>query len=422
MAIPRKIPTLLALFILFFTIGAVSFLIQKMTPGMTKASPSLEPTELLITNVSDTSAKIIWQTSVPTTGMITLSTKNGTKISAYDERDMTGKLSKYTMHSVAVKNLQSNTAYTIAVISNGKQFPVKDKPAYMLQTGPTITDTTEAGFEPSYGTIKTRDGKPAIGGIVVVTLEDSQPISSLITPSGSWIVPLNFIRTKDLSRYVPAKSQTTETITVYYGTEKTEGITDTENDAPVPDMTIGTSSDFRNKESKQKSILGDQTRVTPTTAQTTKIGGVSITAPVQNASIVSNRPLIQGTGVAGKAVTLTLGITKPSTGKTTVGGNGLWSFTPKTPLTSGKQSVTITTVNDKGKPVALTTAFTILKAGTQVLGDATPSATITIEATATATPTTIEAEPMPEPGGSLPTILLILMGVGMVAGGAVLLL
>jgi len=426
MNVPKKIPTLLALFILFFTIGAISFLVQKVTSGKTSASPSTEPINLTITNVSDTSAKVIWQTATATTGMVTLKTKSNTKISAYDERDVAGKLIKYTAHSVAVKNLQPNTTYDMNVLSDGKQFPAKDKPAYTLQTGPTIMDTTSSGFEPSYGMVKTNDGKPAGGGLLIVTLEDSQPISTLITGSGSWIIPLNFIRTKDLSRYVPAKSQMTETITIYYDTQITGGITDTDNDAPVGDMTIGGSYDFRNQQTKRKAtntLAGTDTggTVLGTTATTPtpvpgKIGGVAITAPVQNASLVSNRPLIQGTGIQGKTVTVTVGIEKPVSGKTTVGANSLWSFTPVKPLSNGKQSVTITTVDDKGKAIALTTTFTILKAGSQVLGDATPSATL--EPTPEAS---ITAEPMPEPGGSLPTIILIIMGVGMIAGGMVFL-
>jgi len=431
MVFPKKIPTLLALFILFFTIGAISFLVQRITTAKTSASPSTEPVNLMITNASDTSAKVIWQTTTPTTGMITVSSKTNTKISAYDERDVAGKLIKYTTHSVWIKNLQPSTTYEFRILSDGKQFPAKNKPSYTLQTGPTIMDTTIAGFEPSYGMVKTSDGKPASGGILVVSLEESQLISTLITGSGSWIIPLNFIRTKDLSRYVPARPQMTETITVYYDSQKTEGVTDIDNDAPVPDITIGSVNDFRNKESKlktktslvdagsakQNSVLGNQA---PTSAP--KTGGVTITAPVQNASLVSNRPLIQGTGIPGKTVTVTVGINKPITGKTTVGANGLWSFTATNALSPGKQSATVTSVDEKGKPIAITVVFTILKSGSQVLGDATPSATLSLEATPTETPSSISAEPMPEPGGSLPTILLILVGVGMVAGGIVFLL
>ncbi|HCM82279.1 MAG: hypothetical protein UV63_C0006G0016 [Microgenomates group bacterium GW2011_GWC1_43_11] len=428
MFVPKKIPTLLALFILFFTIGVISVVIQKVTSSQTNASGPLEPKNLMITNISDTSCKVIWQTAIPASGLVTLTSKTSTKITGYDERDVTGKLNKYATHSVLIKNLQPNTTYDMTVVSGGKKFPAKDKP-YTIQTGPTITDTTVAGFEPSYGMVKTTEGKPATGGLVVITLEDSQSVSTLITPSGSWVVPLNFIRTKDLSRYVPAREKMTEAITVYFDAEKTDSLTDTENDSPVPDMTVGSSYDFRNKEARNKTntplsdtmntnqgaVLGNQAPSGSPTPQ--KIGGVMITAPVQNASLVSTRPLIQGTGIPGKTITITLGITKPIIGKTTVGTNGLWSYTPKTALSVGKQSVTITTVDEKGKSIALTTLFTILKSGTQVLGDATPSATLE----PTPEEATLAAQPMPEPGSTLPTILLILVSVGMVAGGVMLL-
>lgn len=433
MSVPKKIPTLLALFILFFAIGGISLFVQRITSSSRSTSPSLEPKNLMITSVSDTSGKIIWQTADKTTGQVILTSKSGTKITTSDERDASGKTGSYVNHSVLVKNLQPNTTYTMTVLSNGKPYTPKNTPL-TLQTGPTIMSSNAAGFEPAYGMAKTADGKPASGGLVVLTLENSQPISTLITASGSWIIPLNVIRTADLSRYVPAQELLKETITIYYGEEKTEGITDTANDAPVPDMTIGESYDFRNQQSKAKgktgladagssskeSVLGETT-IAPSGVQ--KLSTVAITAPAPNASLVSNRPLIQGKGIPGKTVSVTLGIKKPMSGKTTVGSNGLWSFTPASALTSGKQSVTITTTDEKGKAVALTNVFTILKSGTQVLGDATPSATLEPTMTATATPTleaSITAQPLPEPGGELPTILLILTAIGFVAGGFVL--
>jgi hypothetical protein len=449
MFVPKKIPTLLALFILFFTIGIISLFVQRISTKKMGTS-SQEPMNLMVTNISDTSVKIIWQTSTAVTGMVTLTGPNKSKITAYDERDVAGKLNTYLTHSVAVKNLTPNTNYTVTISSNGKPFISKDKP-YSFQTGPTILDTTVSGFEPSYGSIKTSDGKPANGGLVVLTMDNSQIVSTLVTPSGSWIIPLNFIRTKDLSRYLPFADQLTETITVYYNTEKTEAITDINNDAPVPDMTIGGSYDFRNQLTKLKSKtpLADTSKGTlsnaksllaqrkqggvlgSTTSKTNsqpKIGGVSITLPQNNASLVSNRPLIQGIGIPGKSISISVGINQPQTGKTTVNANGLWQYTPIRPLGSGKQNATITTVDEKGKSVVLSTVFTVLKGGSQVLGDATPSATLSVTPTIELTPTpTIEitplaTEPMPTSGNTLPILLLVIIGVGFVTGGIVFLL
>ncbi len=446
--LPKKIPTLLALFILFFSIGIISIVIQKATSGKPSASASQAPVNLMVTNITDTSCKIIWETSATVTGMVTLTAPNKTTVTAYDERDLAGKLTPYATHSVLVKNLTPNTTYTIAIMANGKPVTPKDKP-FTVTTGPGINDTTVSGFEPSYGTVKTSDGKPASGGIVVLSLENSQSVSTLITPSGSWIIPLNFIRTKDLSRYLPYSEAAVESITVYYGSQKTDAITTINNDSPVPDMTVGGSYDFRNQsKGKASSSVASNSTKTPnarsllaqrnqgsvlgtTTGKTGQIsvGGVSISSPTNNSSITSTRPLIQGTGIPGKTLSISVGMAHPQTGKTSVKANGVWQYTPPRPLSFGKQNTTITTVDRNGKTVVLTSVFTVLKAGSQVLGDATPSATTTVSATETATMTptptiedTITLEPMPEPGGSVPTILLIVFAVGLVAGGAFFLL
>lgn len=428
---PKKIPTLLAIILLILTIGGISVFMSRTSSPQTNASSTHEPKNLMVTTVTDTSCKIIWQTDTPATGMVVVKRNNDADINAYDERDAQGKLNKYKTHSVVVKNLQPSTSYNFSIVSGGTKFPTKD-PLYTLQTGPSITNISSAGFEPAYGTIKTDQGQPAYGGIVVLSLADSQPLSTLITQSGSWIIPLNAIRKKDLSAYLSAEDTVMETISVYYETEKTESITDTVNDSPVPDMTVGSSYDFRNQSkaksaqltadttaANQASVLGAQTASPTATITTTpKYTAVAITKPEADASLVSVRPLIQGTGIPGKTISITLGIQKPISAKTTVGTNGVWSYTPTQALTPGKQSVTITTVDAAGKPIALTTAFTILKSGTQVLGDATPSATLTPTETPIAS---ITAQPLPEPGTWELTAVLVLLGIGLVAGGIVLL-
>jgi hypothetical protein len=114
-----------------------------------------------------------------------------------------------------------------------------------------------------------------------------------------------------------------------------------------------------------------------------------------------------------------------------VASNGNWTYTPKKNLSPGKQSVTITSVDSKGKAVAVTHMFTVFKSGTQVLGDATPSATLTPGSTITSTPTvdetptpdsTLAGTPPPVSGNELPTLILLILGLGLFAGGSVVFL
>ena len=65
-------------------------------------------------------------------------------------------------------------------------------------------------------------------------------------------------------------------------------------------------------------------------------------------------------------------------------------------MAEGKQSITITTTDQHNQTKALTHTFEILKSGTQVLGDATPSATLVPTPTIDSTPTpvtTLSGEP-----------------------------
>ena len=99
----------------------------------------------------------------------------------------------------------------------------------------------------------------------------------------------------------------------------------------------------------------------------------------------------------------------------------------------------MTTVNTRNQPIAMTHTFTIFKSGTQVLGDATPSATLaptetpvpsvtetptpleTITSTPSAAPTPTEnlnAQPPLQSGSTVPTVLLITIGFALLIGGA----
>jgi hypothetical protein len=199
-------------------------------------------------------------------------------------------------------------------------------------------------------------------------------------------------------------------------------------------MILGKTYDFRKQQARlpdgqaappqSPSVLGDTTSSKPASTKT-----IGLVSPAQNASLATTLPLIAGTGIPEKTVSVVVGITSPVSDTTTVGADGIWRYTPTKPLGIGKQSVTATTVDERGKAVAFTHTFTILKSGTQVLGEATPSATLSPTPTATpsaspsATPSPtpqLEGEPVPESGTSLPTVLMLMLGAGLVTSGFML--
>ncbi len=419
---PRKIPTIFGLLLVAAIVAVFIFVFDNLTRGSTSAKASAEPRSVTFTNITDSSFTVTWETGDAASGLTQVKDTRGKTMTFYDDRDAftassKKTLNKYLAHSATATNLSANTRYEIQLISEGKTYG-DDKTPYTIITAPT-TSIAPDGYEPAYGTVVTAANLPAEGALVFVTLEGGQQLSSLVNASGSWIIPLNDVRTSDLSQYVAKVERKTELIKVAINGEEANAVTDTLNDSPVPIMTLGKSYDFRKLQAKLPQSLAQGTPLEQPAVlgvQTKQGYSVALVQPADGAALATNLPLIQGRGIPGKLVSVVLGITNPLAGSTTVKSDGTWNFTPPARLGEGNQSVTITTVDGAGKPVATTHTFTILKSGSQVLGEATPSATLAPTATPIATPT---AQPIPTSGTTLPTLLLLIFGLGLLTTGAV---
>lgn len=444
---PRKIPTLLGIVLVVAIVGVVAVFFESTFRAPAGANPSFIPQDVRFTNITDSSFSVTWITQAPTTGVAEISSQQQKAQTVPDERDGNGILGKFSTHSITYRSAKPDTEYSVALRSNGAEFRDKNNRLYTVKTARSVPSTSN-GLEPAFGSVITPDNQPADGAIIYLTLEGSQPLSALVKPSGSWLIPLNLIRTGDLDRYLNPTDRVTEDILVRSGGGDATAITDTLNDSPVPAIVIGKTYDFRKQQAKNtessaiaqvspspsasptKTSLPVAVKPTGTdvlgTQQLSKSYKINLVAPAEGASLASTLPLVQGTGIPGKVVTITLGITHPSSGTTKVGDDGLWRYTPKKSLGSGKQSVTITTVNEKNKPVAITHTFTILKSGTQVLGEATPSATLTPTFTPTPTDEPVAsptATPeIPVTATTLPTTIFIFFGIFLLVTGALVLL
>lgn len=427
MRFPLKFPTLIGIAFFLLFVGGFVVVFERVVRLPSRAAVSITPKSVEITNVSDTTFTISWITEEAATGAISVSSEKNKSQVIYDDRDQASgkaglaeKLGSYLTHSVSLRSARSNTLYAVKILSNGKTFLDNGKP-YDVQTGPTLSGST-SGLEPAYGTIVIPNGQPAQGALVYLTAAEGQKMSTLVTASGSWIIPLNLLRTQDLARYLPYEERMREELLVRLGSEESLATTDTLNDSPVPEMQLGKTYDFRHQQaqSAEPQIATNPPNVLGETVSSPANTKVSIAKPAQGAVLATVVPLIQGTGVPGSHVSITLGIHNPVGATTTVGSDGIWRYTPTKELSPGKQSVTVTAVDENKKPTAITHTFEVLKSGTQVLGLATPSATLAPTMTATPTPiSTLAGEPLPQSGNFLPTIILLLLGLGLLTGGAV---
>ena len=427
----RKIPTIVGLLLVVAAVMVFRFAFDRVTPLLTRASVTHTPNNVTVTNISDTTFTVTWTTTEPTSGSVRL---NGAIPDGlfFDERYADSAAKKqpstatYTTHSVTVRNLKPESDYTFTILSNGTPNLNNGKP-YEIKTGSTISGLG-TGIEPAYGQLTAQNGLPFEGALVYLTLENGQTLSTMTKATGTWVIPLNLVRTTDLSRYVANAERINASIVIRSHEGESTALTDTLNDNPVPVMTIGKTYDFRKIQAEnhppQKLAQTTPTPIVLGANTDTSKQTVAIIKPADGSAIPSNLPLIQGTGIAGNQILITVGIERPTSDTVIVGTDGIWRYTPIKPLAEGKQSVTITTTNAQSKTVAITHTFEILKSGTQVLGDATPSATLTPLPTLAEEPTptaTLTGDPIPETGFPLPLITLIILGLGLLSSGVVVL-
>lgn len=425
---PKKIPTIVGLSLVFGAIIIFSLIFDRITPFVSRASVSSAPVNVRISNISDSTFSVSWFTPEATTGVIAVEEKGGKKYTAFDDRDQQPtsatsktKMNAYISHIVTVRNATSNSLYQVRIVSNGKLFQNGTHP-YEIMTGPALSGTGTS-LEPAFGSAILQTGLPAEGSLIHLTPENGQTLTTLVTASGTWVIPLHLTRTENLQTYIPSLERVNETIVIQAPSGSATAQTDTLNDNPVPAMTIGKTYDFRKLQADTSSIKKSIAISTPVVLGDSikaPSGTIMFVQPAQNAALSTNLPLISGSGVPGHTVQLIIGITKPITGSAAVGSDGLWRYTPKNPLSAGTQSVTMTTTDIQNKSVAITHMFEILKSGTQVLGDATPSATLMPTPTIDLTPTptsTLAGEPIPTTGFPLPLILMLTVGCICVIGG-----
>jgi len=197
-------------------------------------------------------------------------------------------------------------------------------------------------------------------------------------------------------------------------------ITTTSNDSPVPDITLGQSHDFRAGASVDETADGDADNgfsldLEATGSGTaTGSGEVTLENPSYEGEVLNaTQPAFIGTGPPGVVLSIEVNSDETYTGSATVDEDGAWEFTPPEGLETGEHMITITYIDTEGIEQALNRTFVVAAAGEsdEPAITATPSA----EEGRTELPATDAG--VPEPGTGEITLMMMLMGLGLLVGG-----
>jgi hypothetical protein len=444
-------------FLLVLGLGAGLFLVGKEQFLSIKAGPTAVPKNVKIANISSSGLTITWTTDTPVTGLIRYS-ENPAKLSlpAGDTRDQrSGSSGSFTTHYVDLVGLTPGKTYYFEIVSGSEAYNDNNKP-YQVTTAPQASPMSEDIVS---GKVLLPSGQGAGGVIVYLEIQGATPLSALTKDDGSWRLPLSTARDK-AGQYVKYDGEkTTVSIFAQGGSLGTAtAVTNTKNDSPVADITLGKVMNF--VEGGEPAASGNGELLVPQeetavasgsgfselaeksavtvmpTPDLTNPAEATLSVKVTNVSydgekIATSSPEFRGKAPAGTVLKITVHSNELQTGTITVDDSGAWSFTPPSDLEPGEHTMTVEYVDENGVAQKITRTFTVL-AASEASGlpafTATPSATVTpatssasISATPTATRSSMPSTEsgVPEPGTLTPTYLLSIVGLGLFVLGVI---
>lgn len=103
-----------------FTIAALRLFLDVGS----SADPQAEPFEIVVSNITESSATISWQTAIETEGLLKYGTSaDNLNLVANDMRDLgADEVQSYMQHIVPIKNLSTNTTYYFQIVSDGEEY------------------------------------------------------------------------------------------------------------------------------------------------------------------------------------------------------------------------------------------------------------------------------------------------------------
>ena len=394
----KRIPTLLGVFLIVVGIGVTSFLVAKGVIVIGNASPSTNPQNIRITNITDSSFTVSYSTDAQVIGSLNYGTGPGLGQTALDDRDQqTGSLAIHKVHSMTVRSLSPTTKYYFSITSGQDKFLNNNVP-FEVVTGGTVA-SPPSDEKPIIGRVVLPDGNSPNEAIIYITSDNAQVISSLIKSDGTYLIPLNSVRGTDLSSYLDF-SKVNNLKMLVYGDGLTSNASLSINQInPVPTITLSKDYDFSTgsepvpSASSSSELQPQQSETFPSSKPGIVSSGPQIVTPKENQSFSDQQPVFQGTAQPNQTVKIEIHSDQPITSQVTTDGNGYWSFRPASPLTPGNHTISITTVDANGILRTITQTFTVYAAGSQVNPVANPP-------TSTPTPTpmpSVSPSPTPTP-------------------------
>ena len=397
----KRIPTILGIGLVVLGVILTTVIARTQTSLNSNASNSEEPQNVKITNLSDDSFTITYQTSAVATGSVNYGKDKGLGNTELDHQDKEkGEFSPKNIHSITLKKLSPSKKYFFVIISGQNTFLSNGIPFETL-TAPNISSPS-ASQTAVKGKIVLPDGNSPNEALVYLNTDDSQLLSTSVAKDGKFNLSLKSLRSKDLSSYLEINDSTILNLLAVNSSLKSTIITPLSHANSMPTITLSNNYDFIDRNSPIASNSAESSGF-PSTAVKENSQKPQILTPKNNQSFIDQQPQFRGTSLPNEEVEIIIHSNEDIQTQVTADRNGNWTYRPPTSLSPGDHTITIKTRDSSGILTVLMQSFTVFASGTQVAEAATPSATPTQKITPTSIPTIVPTS-FPSPT-IMPTII-----------------
>lgn len=433
----NKLPTIIGIILLIAGIAAGVFLIQNRQIFRLGATPEEVPKDVRITNITGSSFTVSWVTDKQVEGFI----KYGKSETSLEKTELDEINGKSHTHFLAIRGLKPQTDYYFEINSGGNKYDNSGS-VWKATTGPELAQPSQSNI--ISGSVLTTSGSPAKNALVYVDVGGGVSLTTVTSDSGSWLIAISSVRTKDLSSYIQIDpANTVVEISVQTGSL---GIGSAQiypqSAKPAPPIILGEVKDFKNLPPNETGEMPEASVNLPDTATASSKFEVDETSKPETSetvtlesikegeTVTSTKPEFFGEGPPSTKITITVE-SDPVSDDIAVSGEGSWNWSPPENLSEGIHKITISWRDADGILRTLTRTF-VVQAAEGPSFESTPSATTTptptlspnptASSTATPAPTSTASAtsvPIPDSGSLTPTYLLTIMGVGLLGLSAV---
>lgn len=375
----KKIPSLLAFFILILSILIFSNIFFGKTANFSKASVNYLKNWQIV-NVSPYQVSVYWSTQEKSISYLLYGENNSFMVPVYDDRDTKDIQEKRIHHYVTLKNLKPNQKYYFSFVVDNKRI---NNQSFYFKT--PLTFLSQSRNNPIAGVLLKENLTPQSQAIVILnTQDDVFPIATLTKETGEWLLAINSFYDKN---YLEKKIDENQVVNISIITEdkKLTTIKGRIKELNKSDITsiVGKNYDM----TYNGKVLGVQDN-----KLTNQKKNIDLFYPVEGSLIPGKRPIIKGKALPFKKVSIEISAKKTVVSEVKADEDGNWSYFLTEDLDLGNNQIIIKTIDENGKKISIKRNFMIVTSGGfegKVLGTATDESSLNITKTIEVSPTEI---------------------------------